>query len=241
MDIWAENLLPTLDYVLGYTDKKPEGCVPPPKPVAKPYEPSMSGWFDYRVSPKRGEIEAKASKHYDAVFMGDSITHLWEERAVDVQKEFLGQYEILNLGFSGDRTQGILWDCENGLLTGYRADYVSIMIGTNNQRDSVEDVAKGIEAIVKSVRYQQPCAKILLFNIFPRGQKADDTNRAKVAAVNALIRKLDDGANVRYVELWNEFLEPDGSISSSVMSDYLHPTAEGYAIWARKLAEEMKK
>ena len=241
MGIWAENLLPTLDYVLGYTDKMPEGCVPPPKAAAKAYEPSMSGWFDYRVSPKRGEIEAKSSKRYDAVFLGDSITHLWEERAVDVQKEFLGRYEILNLGFSGDRTQNILWDCENGLLDGYRADCVSIMIGTNNRRDPVEDVAKGIENIVRSVRAHQPCARVLLFNIFPCDQKADSKNRVRTAEINKLIRKLDDGQAVRYVELWDEFLEPDGSISSSVMSDYLHPTAEGYAIWARKLDEELSR
>ena len=239
MRIWAENLIPTLDYVLGYTDAMPEGAKAPKADNAqkKPWEPVRSDWFDFRVAPKRGEILANLSKRYDLVMVGDSITHLWEERAQDVIREFLPNRSILNIGCSGYKTQGVLWDIDNGLLDGYRADYVSIMIGTNHRRDTAEDVAKGIEQVVKTVRAHQPTAKILLFNIFPSGEKADDKHRAKNAKTNELIRKLDNGRDIVFVELWKEFLEPDGSCSTGVFSDYLHLTPEGYSIWARKLAE----
>lgn len=211
------------------------GVAAPARPPAKAYEPHMSAWLDFRIAPKRAEIEANASRRYDLVLLGDSITHLWEERGCDIQREFLGGRRILNLGFSGDCTQNILWDAQNGLLDGYEADFVALMIGTNNRGAPAEDVARGIGEIVAEIRRRQPKAKVLLFNVFPCGEKADDKGRAWVASVNDLIRKLDDGRQVAYVRLWDEFLEPDGSISRAVMSDYLHPTAEGYAIWARRL------
>ena len=34
------------------------------------------------------------------------------------------------------------------------------------------------------------------------------------------------------MDIGDRFLEPDGSISTDVMADGLHPTARGYEIWA---------
>jgi lysophospholipase L1-like esterase len=47
-----------------------------------------------------------------------------------------------------------------------------------------------------------------------------------------LIAALDDGEHVRFMDIGDRFLEPDGSISVDVMADGLHPTARGYEIWA---------
>lgn len=212
------------------------------RPAAKAYDAVPSGWLDFRLAPKRREILANADGRYDIALFGDSITHLWEERGIDIQKEFLGGLKIFNAGFSGDRTQNILWACrDGGLLDGYRAKAVAIMIGTNNRRDPPADIAEGIRRIVATVREKQPSAKVFVYNIFPCDDKPGKHGRNQAEAVNKIIRSLDDGKHVFFIPLWDEFLEPDGSIAKAVMPDYLHPSPEGYAIWARSLVALYRK
>jgi lysophospholipase L1-like esterase len=56
--------------------------------------------------------------------------------------------------------------------------------------------------------------------------------RDKLTAVNQQIAKLDDGSNVRYLDIGKAFLQPDGTLSKDVMPDYLHLSSKGYQIWA---------
>lgn len=67
------------------------------------------------------------------VFIGDSITHFWEGNGKDVFNAHLadGDYRMLNLGTSADRTEHVLWRLDNGELDGYEAKAIFLMIGTN--------------------------------------------------------------------------------------------------------------
>ena len=127
------------------------------------------------------------------------------------------------------------------------------MIGTNNAgSDTAEQIAEGVEAIVKSFRTQRPKSKILLLGVFPRGGKkpmnpevvaADELNK-KIPAINAIIAKLDDGKAVKYLDIGKSFLDDKGGLPKSVMPDYLHLSKEGYGRWAKaiqKPVEEMVK
>ena len=120
------------------------------------------------------------------------------------------------------------------------------MIGTNNSgTDSAEGIAKGITAIVETLRAKQPQAKILLLAVFPRGEAASpNPGRDKLNQVNATISKLDDGKHIYYLDIGGKFLQPDGSLTTDIMPDFLHLSVAGYQIWAdsigTKLAELMK-
>jgi len=62
--------------------------------------------------------------------------------------------------------------------------------------------------------------------------------------VNAELAKLDDGKNVRFLDINASFLGQDGKIPFSVMPDQLHPNAAGYQLWAdamQPLLTEMMK
>ena len=54
----------------------------------------------------------------DLVFIGDSITHSWENAGKEVWKKYYGHRKAMNLGISGDRTQHVLWRFENGEVEG---------------------------------------------------------------------------------------------------------------------------
>ncbi len=184
------------------------------------------------------------------LFLGDSITAGWAGNGKEVWAKSFGQYTPANFGIGGDRTQHVLWRIQNGELEGIKPKAVVLMIGTNNSgQDPAEGIAKGVTAIVSTLREKQPQAKILLLAVFPRGEKpstAEKPNpgRDKLAQVNEIIAKLDDGKNVFFLDIGEKFLQPDGTLTKEIMPDFLHLSPAGYQIWADaispKLAELMK-
>ncbi len=203
----------------------------------KPQEGFMASHESFVRKAKEGKAEL--------VFLGDSITAGWGRQAAIWDKAF-GQYQPANFGIGGDRTQHVLWRITNGELDGIKPKAVVIMIGTNNSaQDPAEDIAKGVTAIVETVRAKQPQAKILLLAVFPRGAVASpNPQRDKLIQVNGVISKLDDAKHVHFLDIGSKFLQPDGSISKEIMPDSLHLSPAGYQIWADaitpKLAELMK-
>ena len=181
----------------------------------------------------------------ELVFLGDSITAGWGGKKEIWDKAF-GVYKPANFGIGGDRTQHVLWRITNGELDGIKPKAFVLMIGTNNSgTDSAEGIAKGITAIVETLRAKQPQAKILLLAVFPRGEVASpNPGRDKLNQVNAIISKLDDGKHIYYLDIGGKFLQPDGSLTKDIMPDFLHLSGAGYQIWAdsigTKLAELMK-
>jgi lysophospholipase L1-like esterase len=53
--------------------------------------------------------------------------------------------------------------------------------------------------------------------------------------VNEKIAKLDDGRDVRYLDIARAFLNEDGTISKEIMPDYLHLSQKGYRLWAEAM------
>ena len=183
----------------------------------------------------------------DVLFLGDSITDFWRNRGKAVWETNFASLKAANFGISGDRTQHVLWRMEHGELDGIKPKVVVLMIGTNNtgkERDGVTsrnqppEVIEGVTAVVKGLRAKLPETKILLLAIFPRGQK-DDPVRAQLKEINAAIAKLADGQYVKFLDINQQFLEPDGTLSTEVMPDLLHPSEKGYQIWAGAIKEPL--
>ena len=68
-------------------------------------------WWQERHESKA--IEAKKNK-WDIIFLGDSITHSWETAGKKTWNKYYQKRRALNLGFSGDRTEHVLWRLVNG-------------------------------------------------------------------------------------------------------------------------------
>lgn len=176
----------------------------------------------------------------DVLFLGDSITDAWGgeghgERSAgnSVFKQEFVPLKAANFGIGGDQTQHVLWRLQNGELDGIQPKVIMLMIGTNNSRaNTAPEIAAGITAIVKEIHERSPLTKILLLGVFPRGEKPNPT-REKLKDVNRIIAKLDDGGKtVKYLDIGNRFVHPDGVISKDIMPDFLHLTEQGYRLWA---------
>jgi lysophospholipase L1-like esterase len=186
-----------------------------------------------------GFLEIARAGGIDCLLMGDSITDWWARFAPELYAEHFGSRNCANFGIAGDRTQGVLWRMENGELEGYTPKLMMLMIGTNNLGpgrnagpNTPAEIAEGITAIVIKFQTAFPQAKVLLLGVFPRGAEPSARFRAPIAEINAIISQLDDGDSLRYMDIGDAFLEPDGSIAVEVMGDGLHPTLRGYEIWA---------
>jgi beta-glucosidase len=185
----------------------------------------------------------EAPGDYDIEFIGDSITQGWEGDGKNVWQEFYGKRKVINFGVSGDRTQHVLWRFENGQLDGIKAKVAVVMIGTNNSNneDNTEkDILEGVTAIVQEIRKRQPDTKVLLLAIFPRS-KTFSPQRGKILQVNQALARLDDGKHIFFLDLGPQFIENDGSISTGMMRDALHPGEAGYKIWASNMEPKLKE
>lgn len=183
-------------------------------------------------------VEEARRGNIECLLMGDSITDWWRRAGLPVYEANFGSLRCANFGIAGDRTQGVLWRMENGELEGYSPKLMMLMIGTNNLSarnrtpNTPAEIAMGIATIVTKFRTTFPNAKVLLLGVFPRGADPTDPYRESIREINALIASLHDGENVRFMDIGDRFLQPDGSISVEVMADGLHPTERGYEIWA---------
>jgi lysophospholipase L1-like esterase len=197
--------------------------------------------FDKNGKPEAGFIKKhqefieRGKQPATVLFLGDSITAGWNGNGKETWLQY-DKYNAANFGISGDRTQHVLWRIENGELADIKPKVTVLMIGTNNLKDDEPDkISEGIETIVKIIR-NETNSKVLLLGIFPRGADPDNVGtkmfRAKIATINDRIKKLDDGQNIRYLDISDVFLEKDGSISEKIMKDALHPGPEGYKRWA---------
>ena len=119
-----------------------------------------------------------AKGNVDLLFIGDSITQGWEGAGKNVWAKFYTKRNAVNLGIGGDRTQHVIWRLDNGNVKNISPKAAVIMIGTNNSgSNSSEQIAEGVEVIVKQLREKLPEMKILLLGVFPRGENKADKRR----------------------------------------------------------------
>ena len=210
-------------------------------PVNTAIVPNLAQFFRAK---HEQNLEVARAGDIELLLMGDSITDFWRNEdgafaGKPVLDEYFGQWKIANFGIAGDTTQGVLYRLQNGEGEGFSPRAVMLMIGTNNTgRNNAAEISEGVGAVVLQLQQSFPEAQILLLGIFPRGMAADPA-RATIATINETISRLDDGEKVHYLDIGHVFLDANGEIPPTVMSDRLHPSTEGYRLWAEAVQEPL--
>jgi lysophospholipase L1-like esterase len=180
----------------------------------------------------------------DIYFEGDSITRRWgatdyPELLASWKRNFFG-WNAGDFGWGADRTENILWRLENGELDGVHPKVIVLLAGTNNignrtlAANAVEDVTRGIEAIVRVMRNKAPEATIILTALFPRNDNL--AALPVIEKVNANLARLA-GAKIRFLNINDKLADREGRLFEGMMNarDQLHPTVQGYQVWADAL------
>ncbi len=175
----------------------------------------------------------------DLIYVGDSIVQHFDNQGKEVWQQYYAGRNALNLGISGDRTEHVLWRLEHGNIEGIKPKLAIVMIGQNNGgTNTAEEIAEGVIAIVQKLRAKLPLTKILLLGIFQR-REHPTPERAVLARANEIASKLADGKTIFYMDINHLYVQPDGSISRSLMYDFEHPTPLGHRVWAEAIESKV--
>jgi lysophospholipase L1-like esterase len=205
---------------------------PADRPVARSDRNSRLAHEQLLAKTRQGRI--------DVYFAGDSITRRWgatdyPELLAHWRSQFFG-WNAANFGWGGDGTQNILWRLEHGELDGVRPKVVVVLAGTNNVgtlpggEAKIGDVTRGVRAIVETVRHKAPGATIILMAIFPRNDEMSVMR--EIRAINARLAGIADGKAVRFLDVNGRLADESGRLFPGMMHDGLHPTVQGYQVWA---------
>jgi lysophospholipase L1-like esterase len=228
----------------------------PPAPSTEPAPREIAPLEAKGWSKRHDEKVAMLRQHkYDLLLVGDSITHNLDNPPFKaVWDQFYAPRNAIDLGYSGERVENILWNLQNGELDNQSPKAVVLLIGTNNTDDanykdiySPEDVARGTGMIVKLLRDKLPDTKILLLRIFPRQNRywkdkektvergSEEKRWGANLRASELASKLADDKSVFYLDVNHLFLRLDGSIDPALRPDLLHPSPQGALLWARAM------
>ena len=216
----------------------------PPKFSVVPVEQDSAWAIEWWRTRHDEKIELAKNAEVDLLFIGDSITHGWESAGAETWQEYYQDKNAFNLGFSGDRTEHVLWRLENGAVAGMEPRLAVLMIGTNNtghRMDPAEYTAEGIAHIVKDLRKRLPSTRVLVLGIFPRHVSPYNHMRKRNDEINRLISALDNGETVFYLDIAEAFLREDGSLREDLMPDLLHFNAAGYKAWAAAMEPTIER
>jgi lysophospholipase L1-like esterase len=207
-----------------------------------PTQRMVEEWWKKRWLEKLSETSQ--AKDCRLLFLGDSITQGWENTGKAVWEKLYAPVQALNLGFSGDRTEHLLWRIKYGRLDKLRPRAAVMLIGTNNtghlQRPAEETTA-GIRAVIGEFQKHLPNTPLVMLSIFPRGERPDDPMRRLNDEINAKAKKLADGSRVIWLDLSSMFFNPDKTLSKEIMPDFLHLSPAAYERWAKGLEPVLKR
>ena len=199
-------------------------------------------WWKQRWDAKNKE--ANSAKDAKIVFLGDSITQGWEETGKAAWDKHFAPLGALNWGYSGDRTEHLIWRLQNGNIQRVDPEVAVVLIGTNNvvhNPPSAEETFQGIKKAVDDLAWKWPETKVVLMSIFPRGATTEDHGRKLNAEVNEKLKTLADGERVHLLDINDKFLDDKGNLSKDVFPDLLHLSPAAYETWAEALVPKLKE
>jgi len=187
-------------------------------------------------------VEKAKQGGIDIYFVGDSITRRWgasdpqyRENLANWNTNFFG-WNAADFGWGADRIENILWRLENGELDGVNPKIIVVLAGINNvgtfpgDDAKVENITRGLQAIVNVCRQKAPDATLILTGLFPRND-----NLAVIPTINKInenLARLADGKKIRYLNVNDRLADKDGRFFEGMSKDRLHPTVKGYQVWA---------
>ena len=176
------------------------------------------------------------------VFMGDSITEMWEQR----RPSFFLDHNYLCRGIGGQSVEHMLARFQSDVVDHHPKAVVILgginNIAGNNGRIAPENIVGCIRSMCEIARSNGitpilcsllPCNR---FFWVPDAKPAQDVIR-----LNGLLKAYADRAGVTYVDYHSQMSLPDGSMPAEYSSDGCHPVEEGFVRMEEILVPEIER
>lgn len=222
-------------------------------PATTPADRLSEGWWAQKHQAVLAQI--RANSDVGLILVGDSITQNYEKSDPPDQdfqptwQRYYAPRRALNLGYSGDTTENVLWRLDHGEVDGIHPAAAVVLIGTNNtgwRGETAEQTKPGIDAVVEKLEAKLPHTHILLLGILPSGvadkvvAENQEINRylaQKYGPVSGL-----PGSRVTYLDIGSIFFK-DGKLNTAIYYDPrlpqhgkpLHPDTTGQLLMAQAI------
>lgn len=209
--------------------------LPAPVPLDKP---EALPWWTARHAALRAQAQAMraAGQAPQLVFLGDSITHGWDDVGQPVWQARYAARPALAMGCWGDRTEHLLWRLQHGALDNLAPRLLVLLIGTNDSGDLQAPPARtaaGVWRLLDELQRRLPASRVLLLALLPREHAPEAPLRQLNEAVNTRLRALADGQRVHFLDVGAALTDAAGWLDPALLPDQLHLSEAGY----RRLAD----
>jgi len=175
------------------------------------------------------------------VFMGDSITDIWQQERFGF---FVASKPYVDRGISGQTTPQMLVRFRPDVID-LKPNVVVILAGTNDIAGNTgpmtnEDVERNLASMAELAKAHG--IKVVMASITPtsayhppaNGGAPQTTQRpmARIKAINEWMQKYAAEYGHVYLDYFTPMLDSTGVMKAELTGDDLHPNAAGYAIMA---------
>jgi lysophospholipase L1-like esterase len=120
---------------------------------------------------------------------------------------------------------------------------VVVLVGINNLAGgfTVEQTVAGVRAVTGSIKNALPDARVVLLAVLPARPDPKDPLREKITETNRQLQTFAETDGVVFHDAGSVLLEADGTITTSTLRDFIHPTHDGYARLSDSIAPVLAK
>lgn len=139
----------------------------------------------------------------------------------DFQKDF-PQRKIIELGYPGDNLDGMIRRVNQ--IKAIHPDKVFLLAGTNSLRYKKDIFESKYSELVKLIREENPHSTLYIFSILPQcnGTLGKSANNGIIKERNNFIKSLCKKKGIRYIDIYNLYIDGNGKLTKEVTEDGLH-------------------
>jgi len=200
--------------------------------ATKPLEDERlrTDWADLRrYRDDNARLGAPAPGEQRVVFMGNSITELWQS----LDSGFFAGRSYVNRGVSGQTTPQ--------MLVRFRQDVIDLHPSVVVLLGGINDIAENtgpttLEAILGNITSMAELARangitVVLCSVLPASDLTWHHGLEpgpKIAALNAMIRQYADANHLVFIDYYPTMVDGRGGLKAELTTDGVHPNLAGY-------------
>ena len=198
------------------------------------------------------QINEKSEKRYNYLALGDSYTIAESLNLIDSYphqlKNQLKKIDSVNIIAKTGWTTGELIDTLKSLDINNKYDYVSLLIGVNNQyrEYDISIFEKEFKYLLNlAIQYANDRSKVFVisipdYGVTPFGFKNRDKIYKEIDQYNLIKRKIVEKYNIRFYDVTDISREAKEK-KNLIAEDSLHPSREMYSLWVDRILNDFDR